>query len=97
MTLINIESLQSPIPGDRFSLFELGFRPFFLAAGIVAIALLLGWMGLLLSVFDADVYYGASVWHGHEMVFGFAVAVIAGFLLTAVRNWTSTQTLKGSM
>ncbi len=97
MTLINIESLQKPIPSDRFSLFELGFRPFFLAAGIVAVALLLGWLGLLLSVIEADSYYGASVWHSHEMVFGFAVAVIAGFLLTAVRNWTSAQTLKGHM
>lgn len=96
MTLINIESLKKPIPENRFSLFELGFRPFFLAAGAVAIVLILMWMGLLSSVIDADFYYGAAMWHSHEMVFGFAVAVVAGFLLTAVRNWTSVQTLRGA-
>jgi len=95
MSLINIESLQKPIPQNRFSLFELGFRPFFLAAAVAAVALMLWWQGLLLSVVDADAYYGAAVWHSHEMVFGFAVAVVAGFLLTAVRNWTSEQTLRG--
>ena len=61
----------------------------------MAVVLMLWWQGLLLSVLDADTYYGAAVWHSHEMVFGFAVAVIAGFLLTAVRNWTNVQTLKG--
>jgi len=95
MSLINIESLQKPIPQNRFSLFELGFRPFFLAAAVVAVVLMLWWQGLLLSLLDADVYYGAAIWHSHEMVFGFAVAVMAGFLLTAVRNWTKVQTLKG--
>ncbi len=97
MTLINIEALQNPIPAGRFSLFELGFRPFFLAAAAAAIALMLWWLALLLSVVEADAYYGAAVWHSHEMVFGFAVAVIAGFLLTAVRNWTSSNTLKGGL
>ncbi len=96
MTLINIESLQKPIPPERFSLFELGFRPFFLAAAVAAIALMLWWLAQLFTAVDANVYYGAAIWHSHEMVFGFAVAVIAGFLLTAVRNWTSVQTLKGN-
>ena len=40
-------------------------------------------------------YYGAMLWHGHEMMFGYTVAVIAGFLLTAVRNWTGLQTPGG--
>ncbi len=95
MSLINIESLQKPIPQNRFSLFELGFRPFFLAAGMIAVALMLWWQGILLSMIDADIYYGGIIWHSHEMLFGFAVAVMAGFLLTAVRNWTKQQTLKG--
>ncbi|HHJ80008.1 MAG TPA: NnrS family protein, partial [Candidatus Tenderia electrophaga] len=95
MSLINIESLQQPIPQNRFSLFELGFRPFFLAAGVVAVVLMLWWQGLLFAVVDADAYYGDVIWHSHEMIFGFVVAVMAGFLLTAVRNWTKIQTLKG--
>lgn len=96
MSLINIESLQNPIPQNRFSLFELGFRPFFLAAGVGAVVLMLWWQGLLFAVVDADAYYGDVIWHSHEMIFGFAVAVMAGFLLTAVRNWTKVQTLKGA-
>lgn len=41
-------------------------------------------------------YYGIALWHGHEMIFGYTVAVIAGFLLTAVRNWTGAQTPHGN-
>lgn len=69
------------------ALFALGFRPFFLAAGIYAVLL----MGLWLVVLQGSLSLGAlspPVWHGHEMLFGFAVAVIAGFLLTAAQNWT---------
>ena len=96
MATINIESGKAKIPANEFSLFALGFRPFFLAAGFAAIILMLDWLAVLFSVLDANVYYGTAVWHSHEMVFGFAVAVVAGFLLTAVRNWTSVQTTQGS-
>ena len=95
MALIDIGSLKNPIPPDRFSLFELGFRPFFLGAGFAAIGLMLWWLGILLGVVPGSSYYGVFAWHPHEMVFGFAVAVIGGFLLTAARNWTGVQTLKG--
>jgi len=40
-------------------------------------------------------YFGGSFWHAHEMVFGFTLAVIAGFLLTAVENWTERETARG--
>ena len=43
----------------------------------------------------ASPYYGTIGWHRHEMLFGYAVAVIAGFLLTAVRNWTGLRTPDG--
>ena len=95
MTVVNIELPSKSIPPDRFSLFELGFRPFFLLAGLAAILLIAGWVLLLISDSVLNNYYGLALWHGHEMVFGFAVAVIAGFLLTAVRNWTNVQTVKG--
>ncbi len=95
MTVINIESPNSAIPPDRFSLFELGFRPFFLLAGLAAVLMIAGWLMMLVNVVDINTYYGPALWHGHEMIFGFTAAVIAGFLLTAVRNWTNVQTLRG--
>lgn len=79
----------------RTSLLALGFRPFFLAAGGSA-ALLMGiWLAMLNGWLPAVHYYGATNWHAHEMLFGYAAAVIAGFLLTAVRNWTGLDTLTG--
>ncbi len=69
------------------ALFALGFRPFFLAAGVYAVLM----MGLWLAVLQGSLSLSAlppPVWHSHEMLFGFAVAVIAGFLLTAAQNWT---------
>lgn len=74
--------------------FALGFRPFFLAAGVYAVLLMGLW---LLMLRGTIVPTGVSpfVWHGHEMLFGFAVAVIAGFLLTAAQNWTGIRTPSG--
>ena len=74
----------------------LGFRLFFLLAGFAA----LGLMALWLIVLQAQVVLPARVptlyWHGHEMLFGYVMAVIAGFLLTAVRNWTGQPTVTGA-
>ena len=78
----------------RLALFALGFRPFFLAAGLYAVLLMALWLLVLQGRLDL----GASsplVWHGHEMLFGFTVAVIAGFLLTAAQNWTGIRTPSG--
>ncbi len=76
--------------------FALGFRPFFLAAGVSALVLLLIWLGELGQVLSLDMYYSWSAWHAHEMLFGYTAAVIAGFLLTAVRNWTDLPSLSGT-
>jgi uncharacterized protein involved in response to NO len=80
----------------RNAILALGFRPFFLLAGLAAVALvalwMLAWMGRLPV---AGAYYGTVGWHSHEMLFGYAAAVIAGFLLTAVRNWTGLDTPDG--
>ncbi|HHJ19016.1 MAG TPA: NnrS family protein [Gammaproteobacteria bacterium] len=89
-------TIETPNNPKSFALFDLGFRPFFLLAGLSATLLMALWMALYL--FQAPwlpVAFPAMLWHGHEMVFGFSIAVIAGFLLTAVRNWTSVQTLHG--
>ena len=73
-----------------------GFRPFFFLAGAFAVAILPLWMLALLGLSNPGTYLDAVYWHAHEMVFGFAVAVIAGFLLTAVGNWTKRETLVGA-
>ena len=75
-------------------LLALGFRPFFLLAGIFSAAFLLVW-GVLYAKGGPQNIYGSINWHGHEMIFGFVSAVIAGFLLTAVKNWTGRQTVHG--
>ncbi len=77
------------------ALFALGFRPFFLAAGWSAVAFMVAWLGIYFESWPVPEYYGTIGWHGHEMLFGYTVAVVAGFLLTAVRNWTGMETLSG--
>jgi uncharacterized protein involved in response to NO len=78
----------------------LGFRPFFLAAGLSGIALVAIWLGVLWRGVPLHTWYdpvGGSVgWHAHEMLFGYVAAVVAGFLLTAVRNWTGVDTPTGT-
>ena len=85
---------QAPPSAAGFALWNLGFRPFFLLASIFSASSVLLWAaqfsGYLPSV------YLQSVWHGHEMLFGFTLAVVAGFLLTAVRAWTGQPTPVGA-
>jgi len=76
--------------------FALGFRPFFLGAGAAAVALMAVWLAVLGGNLPAPGYYAGTVWHAHEMLFGYIAAVIAGFLLTAVRNWTGMATPTGA-
>lgn len=81
-------------------LFRLGFRPLFLFGSLSA-ALMIGWWTLYWTslgaghVFEWSPVGGAIWWHAHEMVFGFTTAIIGGFLLTAVRNWTGVPTITG--
>jgi uncharacterized protein involved in response to NO len=87
-------------PGKRaatggWAPFALGFRPFFLAAGIYAVVLMVLWLLVLQGQFELGLL-SPLVWHGHEMLFGFTVAVIAGFLLTAAQNWTGIRTPAGA-
>ena len=75
----------------RIALFDDGFRPFFLAASGLAAFHVLGWIAFLTGNGTSPPGWSPFVWHGHEMVFGFASALIAGFLLTAVGNWTGRR------
>lgn len=86
--------------GKGFGIFlGYGLRPFFLFAGLYAVFAMLVWIGwLALQPMDGDIlaptsHFPALLWHGHEMLFGYVVAVIAGFLLTAVPNWTGSPML----
>lgn len=87
-------------PGQRpsaFALFNLGFRPFFLFAAIFSFVSILEWGGIYAYGWQApQAPVAAMQWHAHEMIFGYAMAVVAGFLLTAVRNWTNLPTLSGA-
>ncbi|MCW8887139.1 MAG: NnrS family protein [Motiliproteus sp.] len=94
--MLNIERPEDRIPEDAFALFFLGFRPFFSMAGVSAVILMLIWLPFLGGHVALNDYYGVIGWHGHEMLFGYSLAVIAGFLLTAVRNWTSMEVPSGA-
>ncbi len=74
----------------------LGFRPFYLAAAAFAVVAIPVWVAFYLGLLPAGGYLQGAAWHSHEMIFGFATAVIAGFLLTAVRSWTSQPTASGA-
>ncbi|WP_423205393.1 NnrS family protein [Pseudomonas kribbensis] len=77
-------------------LFSLGFRPLFLAgAGFAALAILIWGLWLYGHWFDLQPAGGMLAWHRHEMPFGFATAIVAGFLLTAVPNWTGIPGVRG--
>ncbi len=80
-------------PDNSFALFNLGFRPFFLLAGLSAVILMTLWGLIYTNTLQLNNYYGFIDWHSHEMLFGYAASVIAGFLLTAVRNWTGLATI----
>ncbi len=93
---MDLVQLRPPTPPPRFALFALGFRPFFLAAALSAVALVLAWVASFSMGWVAPPSYGYGGWHAHEMIFGYAPAVLAGFLLTAVRNWTKVDTITGA-
>lgn len=80
----------------NFALFDLGFRPFFLGAALFAVLSITVWIASYLTDFSLQIStISAMQWHAHEMLYGYGLAVIAGFLLTAVKNWTGMQTLHG--
>lgn len=83
-----------PVP-QPLPIFALAFRPFFLGAALFSLLAIGWWSWWWLNPSSWMPYGGLLWWHGHEMVFGFTCAVIAGFLLTAVQNWTGVPGLKG--
>lgn len=96
MALLPLQESPSNQNGFWQILFSFGFRLFFLLAGLAAVIMVLLWLTALngwpslLSI----KHYGIH-WHGHEMLFGYTTAVVAGFLLTAAKNWTGQHTAIG--
>ena len=72
-----------------------GFRPFFLGAGLWAACAMVVWIPLLSGFLDLPTRFGPVTWHAHEFLFGYLGAVVAGFLLTAVPNWTGRLPVVG--
>ncbi len=94
MTVLNLDQHKKMPP--NFSLFNLGFRPFFLGAGVLAMLSMLIWYLLLQGTLSlAESSLSITLWHTHQMIFGFSLAIITGFLLTAVKNWTNIDTPSG--
>ena len=91
-------SIEPPSPEVRaklhFALWNLGFRPFYLLATVFGALSVLLWAAQFSGLLPST-YLQGPLWHAHEMLFGFTTAVIAGFLLTAVRAWTNQPTPSG--
>ncbi len=85
-------------PLNRIALHQLGFRPFFLCGSVFAVISVMLWLAM--TGYNSNPLAVTAlppvIWHAHEMIYGYAMAVIAGFLLTAVRNWTGVPTLHGT-
>jgi uncharacterized protein involved in response to NO len=94
MALFRLEEPPRP-PQAGFALFALGFRPFYLLASVFA-ALSVPLWALQFSGLLGHAYLAGPLWHAHEMLFGFTLAVIVGFLFTAGSNWTGRPTPTGA-
>ncbi|MCW8984187.1 MAG: NnrS family protein [Thermoanaerobaculales bacterium] len=77
--------------------FQKGFRPFFLLGGIWAVCLVPWWAFTYQQPTSGEPGLESISWHSHEMIFGFTMAIVAGFLLTAVENWTNRPTARGAL
>jgi len=74
---------------------SLGFRPFFLLGALFAATMIAIWVPWFLGLIAGPAAFAPAAWHAHELLFGFVPAIIAGFLLTAVPNWTGRRPIAG--
>lgn len=80
----------------NFAIFAQGFRPFFFGAAIWAVIAIGIWVDMLLTGAALPSRFDPLAWHIHEMLFGFVMAAVAGFLLTAIPNWTKRPPISGA-
>lgn len=99
ITRLILDKPDGPVPRglrkDGPALFSYGFRPFFLGGGLFAAIAMTVWLLALTEGLAPGGSYGSSHWHAHEMLFGFAPAILAGFMLTAIPNWTGRLPVAG--
>ena len=94
--VVSIKEPQRPaVESTGFALWQLGFRPFFLLASLFA-ALSIGLWAAQFAGWLGRPYLSGPLWHAHEMLFGFTLAVMVGFLFTAGRNWSNRTTPTGA-
>lgn len=77
------------------AIFSFGFRPFFLFGAIWVVLAMGLWLAVLMGGVDLPTRFDRGSWHAHEFLFGYLGAVLAGFLLTAVPNWTGRLPIVG--
>jgi uncharacterized protein involved in response to NO len=90
MSIPRLRDYQGP------ALFSYGFRPFFLLGAIYAGAMIPLWLAVFEGRLELPTAFAPRDWHVHEMLFGFVAAIVGGFLLTAVPNWTGRLPLQGA-
>ncbi|MDE2229175.1 MAG: NnrS family protein [Alphaproteobacteria bacterium] len=78
------------------ALLSAGFRPFFVVAALWAAVVIPLWLAFYAGASAVPTALPPTIWHVHEMVFGYATATVAGFLLTAIPNWTGRMPLQGT-
>lgn len=84
------------IATDGPAFLSYGFRPFFLGAGLFAVIAMELWLGALTDGWPiGGEHLGPIYWHAHEMLFGYTTAALAGFMLTAIPNWTGRLPVSG--
>jgi len=93
--LLRLDEPRPPAPVAGLALWQLGFRPFFLLASLFAALSIPLWALQYAGLLPAA-YLNGPMWHAHEMLFGFTLAVIVGFLFTAARNWSGQPTPTGA-
>jgi uncharacterized protein involved in response to NO len=81
---------------SSLALFSYGFRPFFLASGLWSATAIAIWIVMLTRGLELPSRFDPLTWHIHEMLFGFVLAAIGGFLLTAIPNWTGRRPVTGA-
>ncbi|MGM8884476.1 NnrS family protein [Psychrobacter sp. 1U2] len=85
-------NLPSQPPSSPHPILNLSFRIFFSAAAVFAVVMMVLWAFVFTGHTDIDAQtLNPLYWHGHEMIYGYALAVVAGFLLTAVQTWTGVK------
>ncbi len=92
---IPVQLKSTVMPSRGWPLLRLGFRPFYLGAAAFAALAVPLWVAAWFGQITLSTALAPMLWHGHEMLFGFAVAVIIGFLLTAGQAWTGLATPRG--